>query len=231
MTGSDKSSDTVHLSTRDGYDKWAPTYDDGTNPMVALDSMILPALIGDVSGRDVIDLGCGTGRYATWLAREGAEATGLDGSRGMLEAARRDGDILDVRYVQSDLARDLPLRDDCCDLVLSSLVLEHLESLDGFFIEAKRVCRPDGRFIVSAMHPDMFACGVQARFDDPVTGRKTTMQSYDHSLATMTQAATAAGWSVEHSSEHKPDARLCRDFPRVTRYRDQHMLVAMVLVA
>lgn len=81
------------------------------------------------------------------------------------------------------------------------------------------------------MHPDMFRLGAQARFDDPSTGEKTTMVSYDHSIDTMIQSACAAGWCLDRFAEVKPDARLCRDFPRVGRYRDNHMLVAMVLAA
>ncbi len=221
----------AQMSTRDGYDRWAPTYDDGSNPMVDLDGRILTPLIGSVGGFDVVDLGCGTGRYTIELARAGAAVTGLDGSRGMLEAARENSRGLGISYVQADLASDLPLRNDGFDLVLSSLVLEHLERLDRLFAEAKRIGRPGGQFVVSAMHPDMFACGVQARFDDPSSGRKTVMQSYDHSVAAMVEAATAAGWHVEHLGEHKPDAQLCRDFPGVARYPDRHMLVAMVLAA
>src|SRR2546427_11858188 len=53
-----------HLSTKEGYDRWAMIYDDEDNPLIVLEERHLPGLLGDVQGLDVIDLGCGTGRHA-----------------------------------------------------------------------------------------------------------------------------------------------------------------------
>jgi hypothetical protein len=75
----------------------------------------------------------------------------------------------------------------------------------------------------------MFHLGVQARFDDPATGKKTTMVSYDHSLDDMLAGAEGAGWLVDEVAEAVPDDRLLRDFPNVTRYRGCRMLAAMAL--
>ena len=197
----------VRRSTTEGYNRWAATYDDAGNPMVGLDSRNLPPLIGDVAGLNVADLGCGTGRNAIWMAQAGAQVTGLDASPGMLGVAARRSQGLDIHYLLADLAAGLPLRDCRFDLAVSSLVLEHLARLDGFFSEARRICRPGARFVVSAMHPDMFRQGVQARFDDPSTGRKTVMESHDHSIDTIAQMAGAVGWHLDHVEEVKPDTR------------------------
>ena len=53
---------------------------------------------------------------------------------------------------------------------VSGLVLEHLRDLAVFFTDVRRVLRPTGRAVVSAMHPAMFARGSQARFTDPDSG-------------------------------------------------------------
>src|SRR5690349_24613522 len=43
----------------------------------------------EVEGRDVVELGCGTGYVSAWLARRGARPTGVDLSENQLETARR----------------------------------------------------------------------------------------------------------------------------------------------
>ena len=52
------------------------------------DANPLPALeeaVGGVRGRDVLDLGCGTGRHTAWMAETGARVTAVDFSENMLE--------------------------------------------------------------------------------------------------------------------------------------------------
>jgi SAM-dependent methyltransferase len=48
----------------------------------------LLALLGDVAGKTVLDLGCGEGGYARELARRGAAVTGVDGSARLIQVAR-----------------------------------------------------------------------------------------------------------------------------------------------
>jgi malonyl-CoA O-methyltransferase len=142
-----------HLSTRDGYNLWSASYDDGGNPMVALDDRVLTPLIWEVAGHRVLDLGCGTGRHAIRMAAAGAEVTGIDASPGMLRQARARTGHLGVTFVQGDLTATLPFRDGVFSLAVSSLVLEHLPNLGHFFHEAYRIAQPDARLAVSAMHP------------------------------------------------------------------------------
>ena len=61
-------------SVRGGYDRWAGVYDHDGNPLVALEGPAVRAAVGEVRGLDVLDLGCGTGRHALWLAAEAAGA-------------------------------------------------------------------------------------------------------------------------------------------------------------
>src|SRR5437764_10982886 len=46
------------------------------------------AMLGDVRGKAILDLGCGEGGYARELARRGARVVGIDGSRRLIEIAR-----------------------------------------------------------------------------------------------------------------------------------------------
>jgi malonyl-CoA O-methyltransferase len=214
---------------RSGYDRWASIYDREANPLIALEEPVVREALGDVADLAVLDLGCGTGRHALWLAGAGARVTAVDFSAGMLDEARRKDGADAVRFVVHDLHEPLPFEKGAFDLVVSGLVLEHLRELRGFFDEAHRVLRPCGRAVVSAMHPSMFLKGVQARFTDPSTGEKVQPGSVAHSLGDFVMAAVRAGFAVEAVGEYAPDAAFASRYPRAEKYVGWPMLVVLQL--
>ena len=80
------------LETREGYDLWAEFYDADRNPLVAMDELHTPWLLGGMSwGFESRDIGCGTGRHALPIAAAGAIVTAVDFSASMLLRARAKG--------------------------------------------------------------------------------------------------------------------------------------------
>ena len=218
-------------SVRKGYDRWAALYDREANPLIAIEEPVVREAIGDVAGLEVLDLGCGTGRHSLWLASAGATVTGVDFSEGMLEEARAKPGAEAVRFLAHDLQQPLPFAAGSFDMVVSGLVLEHLGALGAFFAEARRVLRPGGRAVVSAMHPAMFLKGVQARFTDPASGEKVQPGSFAHSIGEFVVAAVRAGFAIEGVDERAPDADFAARLPRAEKYVDWPMLVVLKLRA
>jgi SAM-dependent methyltransferase len=112
-------------------------------------------LLGDVAGRRVLEIGCGSAPCARWLRRAGADVVALDLSAGMLARAaelnRSTG--IAVPLVQADAAA-LPLADDSVDLVCSAFGgLPFVADAGAVLAEAARVLRPGGRFVASVNHP------------------------------------------------------------------------------
>lgn len=222
-------SEELPTAVRAGYDRWAAVYDHDANPLIALEESRVYELVGDVRGRNVLDLGCGTGRHALRLAAGGAMVTGIDFSEGMLAEARRKPGADGIRFLAHDLLTPLPFVDASFDLVVSGLVLEHLPTLDGFFVEMRRVLKPGGAAVVSAMHPAMMLRGTQARFTDPASGEVVSPGSVPHSVSAFVTAAVRAGFRIDHISEHAPDAELAARVPRAAKYVGWPMLVVMRL--
>src|SRR5262249_50327684 len=160
-------------------------------------------------GLDVVDVGCGTGRHTLRLAARGARVVGVDFSDGMLARARHKERAADVEWVAHDLT-DLPLpfAAESFDRVLCALVVDHIAELNGFFAELGRLCRPDGRVVVTVMHPAMMLKGTQARFVDPDTGRETRPESHANLIADYVNAALRAGVRIAEVGERSVDEEL-----------------------
>ena len=132
-------------------------------------------LLGDVEGRDVLEVGCGAAQGARFLTALGARTTAFDVSHGMLLTARaldeRTG--VSVRTVQADAQR-LPFRDASFDAVASAFGgLPFVDDSAGLWREVARVLRPGGRAVFSTTHPTRWAFP-----DDPGPAGLTVHQSY-----------------------------------------------------
>lgn len=218
-----------HLSTKDGYDRWAEVYDTDGNPLIALEEPEVDRLLGDITGLAVADIGTGTGRHAVRLAAAGARVTAVDFSEEMLKKARAKAGNSDITFVCHDLTHGLPMADASFDRVVCGLVVDHIGDLAGLYGEMKRIARPDATLVVSVMHPAMMLKGVQARFTDPTTGRETRPASHPNQISDYVRAAVTAGLRIAHISEHVVDAELAARLPRAQKYVGWPMLFLLGL--
>ena len=217
------------VPTQDGYDRWAEFYDQDDNPLVLIEGQHFDALIGNVAGLTVADIGCGTGRQSLRLAAAGARVTGLDFSEAMLERARAKPGADAVTFLQHDLAKPFPLKSGAFDRVTCCLVLDHIGELKAFLSELRRISKPDGMIAISVMHPAMSLRGVQARFTDPGSGRKISPAGHAHRMSDYLMAAIQAGLVLDHVSEHVMDAALAVKSPSSQKYVDWPLLLLMRL--
>lgn len=183
------------------------------------------ALAGDVTGRRILDAGCGSGPLFAALRDGGAIVSGFDGSPGMLaQARRRLGGDADLQVV--DLAEPMPYADNAFDDVVASLVLHYLRDWGPTLAELRRVLRPGGRLIVSVDHP--FAIyGIERlagrkpdyfktnnRTEEWTMGGQTTHLSFwNRPLHAMTDAFTAAGFRISVIHEPRPVSTARELFP------------------
>ena len=133
-------------------------------------------LLGDVTGLDVLEVGCGAAQGARWLVTAGARVTAFDVSAGQLREARRLDERNGVavpRLVQADAQR-LPFRSEAFDLVVSAFGgIPFVADSARTMRECARVLRPGGRLVFSVTHPVRWVFP-----DDPGTAGLTVGQSY-----------------------------------------------------
>lgn len=112
-------------------------------------------LLGNVAGRTVLEVGCGSAPCARWLRSRGAQVLALDLSGRMLahaaDAALRSG--IAVPLVQAD-ASHLPIRTASMDVACSSFGAVPFVADPGQVMnEVFRVLRPGGRWVFAVTHP------------------------------------------------------------------------------
>nr|WP_206642177.1 class I SAM-dependent methyltransferase [Nonomuraea polychroma] len=216
--------ETAHPSRFNDYDSIAEGYTAENETSLLNAYYERPAMLelaGDVTGRRILDAGCGSGPLFAELRDRGAIVTGIDASAGMLEMARqRLGTDADLRV--ADLASPLPFPNDTYDDVIASLVLHYLEDWGPTLAELRRVLRPGGRLLVSVEHPFSITLWqhmagekpkyfeTRIRIDEWTMGGQTARMSFwDRPLHAMTEAFTEAGFRISVISEPPfvPEAR------------------------
>ncbi|MFH9726142.1 class I SAM-dependent methyltransferase [Streptomyces sp. NPDC017254] len=138
------------------------------------------AMVGDVTGKKVIDLACGTGFYSRELKRRGAaDVFGIDVSGEMIRAAEgiEQAAPLGVRYEVGDVA-DLSLAEERFDLATAVMLLNYAETVDEFELMCRRVhasLKSGGEFLMLHQTPDFDFSGPSPRpygFLSELTGEK-----------------------------------------------------------
>jgi cytosine/adenosine deaminase-related metal-dependent hydrolase/SAM-dependent methyltransferase len=120
--------------------------------MLSLESRYLETLLPAVSGLNVVDLGCGTGRWLAVLSQQTPRhLIGVDSCPEMLgQAARKLNGAATLVLANCN---ELPLPRASADLVLCSFLTSYIPDLAKFAGQVRRILRPGGAVFVSDLHP------------------------------------------------------------------------------
>ena len=105
------------------------------------------------TGLRVLDIGCGAGFTAEFLARRGASVTGIDPAEPALQTAEAHAykEQLTINYA-AGTAEDVPFPDNVFDVVICVDVLEHVANLEKSLREAHRVLKPGGYLLFDTIN-------------------------------------------------------------------------------
>jgi SAM-dependent methyltransferase len=224
------------------YDSFAEAYAAETESNLINAYYTRPAILdlaGDVTGRRILDVGCGAGPLHAALRDRGAVVTGIDSSAKMLELARaRLGAEAELRL--ADLRDPLPFPDEAFDDAIACLVLHYLDDWTAPLAELRRVLTPGGRLIAAVGHP--FAAKVQAgpgadyfairKVSEEWTlgGHSALITVWERPLHAMTDAFTAAGFRISVLSEPQPAPGAHELFPDILKTADSAFLCFLFFV-
>lgn len=105
-------------------------------------------VLGDVSGLDVVELGCGTAYLSAWLARRGARPVGIDPTPAQLETARAMQVEFGLEFPLHEAAAEaVPLADASFDVAVSEYGASIWAEPSRWIPEAARLLRPGGRLV------------------------------------------------------------------------------------
>jgi len=134
------------ITTREGYDRWAPFYDEPGNQLLDIEQPVVREILDSLPVGVALDAACGTGRHTAYLASLGHTVIGVDTSPEMLALARAK--VPGGAFYETDL-HDVPLADDSVDLVVCAVALSHVADLGQALAEFVRVLRPNGHLVIS----------------------------------------------------------------------------------
>ena len=168
-------SGSCRVSAAQGYERWASSYDDVPNPLLAREERHLLPLLTELHNKSVLDLACGTGRWLEKVVAQGCESgMGIDRSSAMLRVAGRKRAIRG-RLTKAD-CENLPLASAAFDLVICSFALGHIQDMGSALRELARVTRNGADVFVSDLHPDAYAGGWRVGFRDGSTAIEIDMR-------------------------------------------------------
>jgi ubiquinone/menaquinone biosynthesis C-methylase UbiE len=187
------------LPVEEAYQLWAPEYDSTPNPLFCLEERHLAPLLQSAAHCDVVDLGCGTGR---WLGRistlQPRSLTGVDVSAAMLERAARRL-CRNARLVQANCLYT-PLGTASADWILSSFLLSYVDHLHELARETARIARPGALVLISDVHPATKEYGWKRTFRR--AHQVIEIQTHPYQLQDLHMAMQEAGFELEFLHEH-----------------------------
>ena len=184
-----------------GYSLWAENYDnEHHNSVIMGEEEVIWNLIGNVKSLRILDAGCGTGRHAIPMAKQGAEIIAYDPSPEMLSKAKQKAKAqkLNVDF-RTGTIEDIDSNPGKFDLVLCCLVLSHIKNLRKTVKKLAGYIKKDGSLIISDFHPFNLLIGFRTAFTSKE--KRYVVPNYLHLPSDYFSAMQDAGLRVTHYYE------------------------------
>jgi predicted TPR repeat methyltransferase len=182
------------MNIEKAYNSWAMQYDTNENKTRDLDIKSTIKTLSHYEFKNVLELGCGTGKNTEWLIKKTERIIGLDFSQKMLNIAQKKIASEKVVFKRAELTKEWPVENENFDLLTSSLTLEHIENLSHIFSEAYKKLVAEGLFFISELHPFKQYLGSKAKFE--TEDGVNELEVYMHHISEYIQEAEINGFQM-----------------------------------
>ncbi|HVM09928.1 MAG TPA: class I SAM-dependent methyltransferase [Acidimicrobiales bacterium] len=235
------------LDNAAAWDRYASEYQAGAQlptdvatygPDIATEADL--RLLGNLTGKRVLDLGCGAAQSSIAFAKQGAIAIGVDFSSEQLAHARRlcEREGVKVELHHGDLADLAFVRGESIDLVFSSYAFWYVEDLNRVFRQVHRVLKQNAPLVFSLPHPAYDLIDDDA--EQPLLVRRSyfdrapievknddaTMVAFHHTVSDLYMGLLRSGYRVDVMLEPEP----LPSGPRTGFWRETFRYVPRTLV-
>ncbi|MGI6368669.1 MAG: class I SAM-dependent methyltransferase [Anaerolineae bacterium] len=191
----------------------------------------LKSVLPDLSGKRMLDLGCGFGWHCNYAMEQGAACVvGVDISTNMLRVAEEKKRFPQIAYVQCPI-EDIDFPDESWDVILSSLAFHYVADYETLVRKLFKMLEPGGALVFTVEHPVFTAYGTQQWYYDdngqilhfPVDryffeGRRTAtflgepVIKYHRTLTTYLRTLLSTGFVIRDVVEPQPPESM-KDIP------------------
>ncbi len=200
------------------------------------------AMLPDVTGKRVADLGCGFGWVSRWMREQGAASVlGLDLSRNMIARAKADTDDPAIEYRVADLEElELP---GSFDLIYSALTFHYVEDFGRLVRTIHEATKPGGNLVFTIEHP-IFMTAAHPHWGLDEDGRKTWpvngysregerrtnwfadgVLKHHRTIATTINTLIGAGFVLRRIEEFAPTPEQILDMPALAEEMERPMML------
>lgn len=215
----------------DGYMKIREK-EDNANDLFEIPALL--TLLPDLSGKSLLDLGCGYGEHCKMFINMGAaNVVGVDISEKMLEVAHRANSVPKITYLNIPI-EDIDKLEEQFDVVVSSLAIHYVESFAEVVKKIYDKMNTGGVFVFSQEHPIATAYSSGNRWTKDENGKKlyvnlsnycvegereltwfvNGVKKYHRTFSTIVNTLVEVGFTIERMIEPFPDAEMLKKHPQ-----------------
>ena len=194
------------MDVKEAYRYWSLQYDTNVNPSRDLESISLRNLLSDGHFYNCLEIGCGSGKNTEWLVKRCKCILAVDISDEMLTIARAKVTDTNVTFINADVQEPwnkILEISSTFDLVVCSLVLEHIEDIAAIINRIAEHLDVGGVLYIGEVHPFKQYSGSKARF---ITDKgEQIVEAFTHHISDFTDAAKKNGLKIEEIKEYFDD--------------------------
>jgi len=191
------------MNVAEAYKHWSVQYDINQNKTRDLEAISLRETLNDIEFENCLEIGCGTGKNTEWLLTKGEKITAIDLSEEMLTIAKNKISNNNVHFLKADINEDWNFTKQKFDLVVCSLVLEHIENISRILKLISEHLTKNGIVYIGELHPFKQYSGSKASFENEMG--KQTVTVFTHHISEFTNFAKQNGLTIMEIKEYFDD--------------------------